>query len=152
LGGRAAHRRAAAAAELGYNSGKKDTLLAAIEDWERRPNKFDIDDEDDAGGNAPEGEGGDEPDGNDVPPVEEPKKPKPRKKPKHEQQVDMAHAFLDCLDAYERLDHLLGRAVAMRKEAVRWFERHVERARSLHDEVIDAECTDVSVNEEREAK
>lgn len=135
--------RATIAAGFGGNNGREDTLLAAIRDSEviykgKRVNMFDLDEDQVAEATpARDDVAASESD------AEEPKKPKPRKQSKQERQAMVAGAFLECLEPYERLDQLLGRAVAMRKEALRLLEQQVDRARKLSEEVIDAECIDV---------
>jgi hypothetical protein len=144
-----ARRRAALTAGFGSHTGKEDTLQRAIRESEvmyrgRRVNKFDIEDVDDDEIDDVLGrEDDDVSAGTNVVPAEETKKPKPRKKSKQERQVEMADAFLDCIEPYERLDQLLGRAVAMRKEALRLLEQQLDRTRKLSEEIIDAECVDV---------
>jgi hypothetical protein len=140
-----------AAAEVGYPGRKQDTLLAAIDAWEAkhpepRRNKFDIDEDEDCAGESQDGvdgKTGDKSPGNKDLPIETSKQPKPPKKSKRERQAEMADAFLDSLEAYERIDHLLGRAVAARKESLRLFTEHVARARLMPEAVIEAECTDM---------
>jgi hypothetical protein len=140
-----------AATEVGYPGRKQDTLLAAIDEWtakhpEPRRNRFDIDDDEDGTGESQDGvdgKTGDKGPGNKDLPIETSKQPKPPKKSKRERQAEMADAFFDSLEAYERIDHLLGRAVAARRESLRSFTEHVARARLMTESVIEAESADM---------